>query len=326
MFFFVKAWNNFVLIERQSPSELAKRIAMSSPSITSFFPARKRAATDDVINSRNKLSRLEAPTPSSDRAKSLLERAISTSAKAVVPQANAASAPTTNATKLASTPTVERHVTRASSKRSAAATSSKQQKIVKFTLGGSLSPRKNAAPSPAKLFKAVEKNADAGSLAEQSSGESKLSTPSSSKSKANVIQRNVSGTKKQLTFDDIKSKIGRSAHVGDLKSSLSKFQQLQDQYKACIDKRNAKIKANSPVKLDGQTLKQFDTIELEVLSRLVQSITCMHSVFCCWVKLRKYLQSEMAKLRVVGLREKPCVDQISYKCDITTKQTYFMTV
>lgn len=243
---------------------------MSSPSITSFFPAKKRAATDDIINSRNKLCRLEGSTTTSDRARNLLERAISGNNKTIKSETSISST-SSNAIKVSGKPNVERQITRAVSKRSAAATASninsKQQKIVKFTLGGSLSPRKNAAQSPTKVFKAVEKNAETTTIAEQKSDVSKLSTPSSKISKTTIIQKNVSATKRQLTFDDIKSKIGRSSHVGDLKSSLNKFQQLQEQYKACIDKRNAKIKANSPVKLDGQTLKQFDTIELEVLSR-----------------------------------------------------------
>lgn len=247
---------------------------MSSPSITSFFTARKRAATDDIINSRHKLSRLEAPTPSSERAKTLLERAIATSSKANVVEAGSASATpsTTSTAKIAEKPAATERVTRLSKRSTATSSNSgtKQQKIVKFTLGGSLSPRKNAAPTPTKVFKAVEKNADTATPTEHKPDEdAKLSTPTSNKNKIAIVQRNLSATKKQLTFDDIKSKIGRSAHLGDLKSSLNKFQQLQDQYKACIDKRNAKIKANSPVKLDGHSLKQFDTIELEVLSRLV---------------------------------------------------------
>lgn len=243
---------------------------MSSPSITSFFPAKKRAATDDIINSRNKLCRLEGPTTTSDRARNLLERAISGSSKTIKSESSISSN-SSNTVKITSgTPNAERQITRAVSKRSAAAASqnSKQQKIVKFTLGGSLSPRKNAAQSPTKVFKAVAKNAETATNAEQKSDVSKLSTPSSSKNnKTIIVQKSLSATKRQLTFDDIKSKIGRSAHAADLKSSLSKFQQLQEQYKACIDKRNAKIKANSPVKLGGQTLKQFDTIQLEVLSR-----------------------------------------------------------
>lgn len=244
---------------------------MSSPSITSFFPAKKRAATDDIINSRNKLCRLEGSSTTSNRARNLLERAISGNSKTVKSETTNSST-SSNTTKISGKTNVERQITRAVSKRSAATTASivnsKQQKIVKFTLGGSLSPRKNAAQSPTKVFKAVEKNAENTTTAEQKSDVSKLSTPTANKqNKAIIIQKNVSASKRQLSFDDIKSKIGRSSHVVDLKSSLNKFQQLQEQYKACIDKRNAKIKANSPVKLDGQTLKQFDTIELEVLSR-----------------------------------------------------------
>lgn len=63
-------------------------------------------------------------------------------------------------------------------------------------------------------------------------------------------------------------KIGQSSRLGDLKAILAKRQQLEEQYQACLSKKKAN---NSPIKADGPSLKQFDTIELEVLSRYVFS-------------------------------------------------------
>lgn len=82
--------------------------------------------------------------------------------------------------------------------------------------------------------------------------------------KAIIVNRNVSHTKRELSFDEIKTKIGNSSRLGDLKAILAKRQQLEEQYQACLSKKKAQ---HSPTKPDGQCLKQFETIELEVLSR-----------------------------------------------------------
>lgn len=89
-------------------------------------------------------------------------------------------------------------------------------------------------------------------------------TKTDSTNKASIVNKNISNTKRELSFDEIKTKIGKSSRLGDLKAILAKQQQLEEQYQACISKKKTK---NSPTKPDGQSLKQFDTIELEVLSR-----------------------------------------------------------
>lgn len=259
---------------------------MSSPSIASYFNVRKRAAADDIVNARNKVSRLDGTNESSNRAQALLERAILAKNKLVDADTFGKSTPVASNAKIVESvalqakPASEKRTTRRTAKRAATTTTTdaankeplKQQKIVKFTLGGSLSPRKKAASSPAKAFKSIERNASSDGIVtptkQPKTDESKPSTSESNK--ANIVNKNLTNVRKELSFEEIKQKIGRSSRLDDLKAILNKRQQLEEQYQACINKRNAKQKANnSPAKLDGQSLKAFDTIELEVLSRLV---------------------------------------------------------
>lgn len=261
---------------------------MASPSIASYFNVRKRAAADDIVNARNKVSRLETTNESSLRAQALVERAILAKNKLVDADtfgtgpitATVNNAKVVELAPAPAKPTIEKRTTRRTAKRTATATSTsaankeqlKQQKIVKFTLGGSLSPRKKSISSPGKAFQSIERNSSAETTTTPTKqpkiDESKPST--SDTNKANIVNKNLTNVRKELSFEDIKSKIGRSSRLGDLKALLNKQQQLEEQYQACINKRNAKQKANnSPAKLDGQSLKEFDTIELEVLSRFV---------------------------------------------------------
>lgn len=250
---------------------------MASPSIASYFNVRKRAAVDDIVNTRNKVSRLDSPSEASDRAHALVERAILAKNKLVDADFAKVTASTNNSKIVESVqpqlkPSIRRTTRRTTKRTIAAATTTtentlKQPKIVKFTLGGSLSPRKKAASSPSKHFKAVDKNASAEAQTTPTKQQETEPTPSTSAIKASIVNKSVSSAKKELSFDELKTKVGRSSRLGELKAILSKRQQLEEQYQACINKRNAKLKANNSPMKDGQTLKQFDTIELEVLSR-----------------------------------------------------------
>lgn len=254
---------------------------MASPSIASYFNIRKRAAAEDIVNARNKLSKLETTTESSGRAQALVERAILAKNKL----ADAGLDAKIIETAPAKVTPVQRRTTRRTVKRTAVvnatetadSNSLKQQKIVKFTLGGSLSPRKKSISSPSKAFKSIARNASNDAITttptkQSNTDESKPSTSDGS-NKANIVNKNLTNVRKELSFDEIKAKIGRSSRLDDLKAILNKRQQLEEQYQACISKRNAKQMANSsPAKLDGQSLKEFDTIELEVLSRYVNNI------------------------------------------------------
>lgn len=249
---------------------------MASPSIASYFNVRKRAATDDIVSARNKVSRLEDTNEKSSRAQALLKQAILTKNRTIDADTFGTSPKTAtvnNARVVEKLPSEKR--TRRTAKRTVTASTSEaagknammQPKIVKFTLGGSLSPRKKSSGSPAKVFQSTNRNASELTPTKQSSvHESKQSTPDSTK----TVNKNLTNLRKELSFEDIKSKIGRSSRLSELKALLNKQQNLEEQYKACINKRNAKQRAStSPAKLDGQSLKEFDTIELEVLSRFV---------------------------------------------------------
>lgn len=258
---------------------------MASPSIASYFNVRKRAAADDIVNARNKVSRLESTNESSNRAQALVERAILAKNKLVDADTFGTSSSTTtvNNTKVIESapvqakPAIEKRNTRRTAKRTASTTATnaaakeslKQQKIVKFTLGGSLSPRKKSNSSPSKAFQSIERNASTEQTTPtKKTVEAKPST--SDTNKVSIVNKNLSNVRKELSFEEIKSKIGRSSRLGELKELLNKRQQLDEQLQACLNKRNAKQKANiSPAKLGGQSLKEFDTIELEVLSRFV---------------------------------------------------------
>lgn len=259
---------------------------MASPSISSYFNVRKRAATDDIVNARNKVSRLDGTTESIGRTNILAERAILAKNKLVDADTFGSIAKTVEKVPAIQEAREKRTVRRTTKRTAASQPTSdtattvaiketlKQPKIVKFTLGGSLSPRKNSIVSPAKsAFQSIRRNAttptkqpkiDDDIVAAGSSA--KLS--SSDAHKASIVTKNVANAKKELTFDEIKGKIGRSSRLDELKAILNKRQQLEERYQDCLNKRLAKQKANnSPAKLDGQSLKAFDTIELEVLSR-----------------------------------------------------------
>lgn len=240
---------------------------MASPSIASYFNVRKRAAADDIVNARNKVLRLDS-ADGGDHAQVGVDRNIL--AKNQLADADLRTVSGGIATKVVELPPApsvkpsEKRVTRRTTKRTTAETAKNlvnQPKIVKFTLGGTLSPRKKAKESN-PVFQAVKTNST-----------EKNATPvqvEAKTTKAAIVNKSVITTKKkELSFDDIKAKVTRSAKLNELKSILSKHQQLSEQYQACVNNRKQLKMPNGSVG-EGKGLKQFETIELEVLSRLVQ--------------------------------------------------------
>lgn len=243
---------------------------MASPSVASYFNVRKRAAADDIINARNKVVRLDADPSSggSDGAQVNIDRSILAKNRLVdadtVISAKVVERPQVTASKRTAT-------TRRTTKRvkSDAKESLNQPKIVKFTLGGTLSPRKKPAGEQSGAFQSIEKNSSRTPTKKSAS-----SGGAQQSAQAVVINKTLANAKKELSFDEIKSKVTRSAKLDELKAILSKRQQLEEQYNACINKRTAKAKTSANQIKEGQSLKQFDTIELEVLSRLVHDFKC----------------------------------------------------
>lgn len=245
---------------------------MASPSVASYFNVRKRAAADDIINARNKVVRLDADSSSGGRdgAQVNIDRNILAKNRLVDADLKILTNDVGITAKVAerpqSTATAKRTTTtRRTTKRvkTDAKDSLSQPKIVKFTLGGTLSPRKKAAAEESAAFQPIQTNStkiptNKAASAQQSS-------------QAAVVNKTLANAKKELSFDEIKSKVTRSAKLEELKAILSKRQQLEEQYNACINKRTAKAKTTATHTKEGQSLKQFDTIELEVLSRLVST-------------------------------------------------------
>lgn len=241
---------------------------MASPSIAAFFNVRKRAAADDLLNTRRKVSRLDDDSTVQQQ---LLKEKLGeeTNNASIINQPTIfANAPNSTKAKL-----VEKKSQRRVLKRNVETDKGKslQPKIVKFTLAGTLSPKKKNADSPnAFQLKSTNSRDSSPAANGEQARSSKPSTNASSK--ANAISEALAVTKKDLSFDEIKTKVSRSSKLQELKEILAKRKQLEEQLQACVQKRNGKLRSDavSAEKPEGHALKKFDTIELEVLSRLVR--------------------------------------------------------
>lgn len=273
-------------------------LRMSQPSIASYFHSRKRAG-DEIFNAKNKVVLVEPkgdsviakpskicdvvdvtnleqsndqpPTPSSTKiSRAAIDGASSNGAKETsrgrkIPNPNARPA-------------------RRCLKRPAetAAMIGSQPKIVKFTLAGNLSPKKKAigrtrcdsdksvASVTAVLFGTKESicNVDRG-----------MKTPTKEEQVSRLNVEKMNTARKNLTMDEIKSKVTKSSRLQDLKASMSRLQALEDSRQKIINGnktvKNLKADKHSfnaqqsdrAAKILGQSLKPFETIDLEVLSR-----------------------------------------------------------
>jgi len=151
----------------------------------------------------------------------------------------------------------------------------KQPKLVQFIKKGTLSPRKQAQSS--KL--------DEEELQQQSSEQTpKVNFTITSQQNADNVQRGLrtptkqilkeaspikADLRRQLTFDEVKTKVSRSAKLQELKAVLARKAALEQKRKE-QEERNRKLREAGPSpsksKMSVQ-LKEFDTIELEVLTR-----------------------------------------------------------
>lgn len=256
---------------------------MASPSIAAFFNVRKRAAADDLSHNRRKLVRLDDP-PSIDHKALLKEKLGSGEDGGCLNQPTIFSAPSNpskskNVEKKTARRTVKRHADTTNNEKST------QPKIVKFTLAGMLSPKKASMADGKCAFQHKQTNSRENSPATttKSANSAALQAKSPSINKNHSIGELLSSPKKDLTLKDIKTKVNRSARLQELKEILQKRQQLEEQLQACVQKRSGKLRPEPPATVtsgatlaavappEGQTLKRFDTIELEVLSRLVMN-------------------------------------------------------
>lgn len=235
---------------------------MASPSVAAYFSSRKRAAVDDLSNTKNKIIRLDGSAGVTESGPNEHHALL----KAKLGVDDAINKPTIFANVLPSTkgkPT-EKKITRRTLKRQPSNDNASQPKIVKFTLAGTLSPRKKAA-DPKSVFQLKEKNPVASATVISTNISNTVERASSSDTKLLASPTNA---KRELSFDAIKSKVSRSSKLEELKAILKNRQQLEQQLQACVQKRCGKlIQKSTEQDTEGCTLKKFDSIELEVLSR-----------------------------------------------------------
>uniref|UniRef100_A0A034WI11 DNA replication factor Cdt1 n=1 Tax=Bactrocera dorsalis TaxID=27457 RepID=A0A034WI11_BACDO len=256
---------------------------MSQPSIASFFNTRKRVATDEVaaIKSRrltdDNASAVPSPTPSGAGIQN--DDDDITAIKAAAMGIRTRSGRTIKRTGIQ--PTAEVPLKK---QNKVEQTTLQQQKLVQFIKKGPMSPRKKATP----INEMQRKNEETPSA----NTAIKIANAFASKDNATNVLRGLktptkqiikgSGVtplkhddlkglvRKELNFDEVKTKLSRSAKLQELKASLSRIQDLEKTRKAQED-RNRRLRDGQSVSPLKKTtalvqLKEFDTIELEVLT------------------------------------------------------------
>ncbi|XP_043645784.1 DNA replication factor Cdt1 isoform X2 [Drosophila teissieri] len=248
---------------------------MAQPSVAAFFTNRKRAALDDAISIKNRRLAEPAETvppatapsqlPAGDNDADLdtLKAAASgmrtrsgRTARLIVTAAQESKKKTLAAAKM------EPHI--------------KQPKLVQFIKKGTLSPRKQAQSS--KLDE--EELQQSSAISEHTP---KVNFTITNQQNADNVQRGLrtptkqilkdaspikADLRRQLTFDEVKTKVSRSAKLQELKAVLARKAALEQKRKE-QEERNRKLREAGPSpsksKMSVQ-LKEFDTIELEVLT------------------------------------------------------------
>lgn len=269
---------------------------MSQPSIASYFHSRKRAG-DEIFNAKNKVILVDPKAdnviPKPSKICDVVDVLNEENDQPLTPSSTKLKKPTieaalTNGAQETSRgrkiPNPNARPARRCLKRpaEAAAVSGSQPKIVKFTLAGNLSPKKKAIARTrcdsdqsvgsvtAVLFGTKESvcNVDRG-----------MKTPTKEEQVARLNAEKINTARKNLTMDEIKSKVTKSSRLQDLKASMSKLQALEDSRQKIISGnktvKNLKTDKHSfnaqqsdrAAKILGQCLKPFGTIDLEVLSR-----------------------------------------------------------
>lgn len=247
---------------------------MAQPSVAAFFTNRKRAALDDAISIKNRrlvepaetVSPASAPSqlPAGDQDADLdtlkaaatgMRTRSGRTARLIVTAAQESKKKTPAAAKM------EPHI--------------KQPKLVQFIKKGTLSPRKQAQSS--KLDE--EELQQSSAISEHTP---KVNFTITSQQNADNVQRGLrtptkqilkdaspikADLRRQLTFDEVKTKVSRSAKLQELKAVLALKAALEQKRKE-QEERNRKLRDAGPSpsksKMSVQ-LKEFDTIELEVL-------------------------------------------------------------
>lgn len=142
-----------------------------------------------------------------------------------------------------------------------------QQKLVQFIRKGTLSPRKKL-PENVQIINEQTPKTNLPSLQNADNVQRGMRTPTKQIIKDASPVKHLEMAKRGLTFDEVKTKVSRSAKMQELKAVLARKAQLEQQRKAQEERNRRLAEAGpSPSKAKGLQLKEFDTIELEVLTR-----------------------------------------------------------
>ncbi|EDV36588.1 uncharacterized protein Dana_GF11870 [Drosophila ananassae] len=247
---------------------------MAQPSVAAFFTNRKRAALDDAtaIKTRRLAEPVDAPAPTQAPAPSGAPTDQDVDIDTLKAVASGMRTRSGRNVRLIVTPQESKKKTAPSGKLEA---NIKQPKLVQFIKKGTLSPRKQTQSS--KL--------DEDELQHGSEVTPKISFTATSLQNADNIARGLrtptkqilkdaspikadKDLRRQLTFDEVKTKISRSAKMQELKAVLARKAALEQKRKE-QEERNRRLKEAGPSpSKSGMAvqLKEFDTIELEVLT------------------------------------------------------------
>lgn len=253
---------------------------MSQRSVTSYFNSRKRAAADDLCNIKSKQIHLEQSHDNS--ASAFLNEKKILSDDLAISESKDSSNQLENRKRLHSPIIIDAKKSNSIRRRSCLKRSEQrkaetiQPKIVKFTLAGALSPKKkirnNVETKLSDVFENMEK------VRKEDTG---MQTPTKEQQMAEAKAEKAKQAQLCMSFDDVKQKIIKSSRLKDLKESLNKLHAMEENRQRCI-KTTGKLASNferdrslpnlaqtsdGVNKIVGKNLKQFQTIELEVLSR-----------------------------------------------------------
>ncbi|KAI9586801.1 DNA replication factor Cdt1-like [Glossina fuscipes] len=241
---------------------------MTQPSITSFFNTRKRANAEDFINTKTRPLEEETNIESQldDDTSNFKTDLRSCSGRMIkrfgIPES----------IQLAATGVSPRKMTKIEEE------TKEKKNLVECIKKDSLSPKK-AENTPILSRKQINEttpcapgNVDIteSELRNSKNDETNLKTPTKQIIKGSVLASRTelkSHVKKELNFDEVKTKISRSSKLQELKASLARIKELEKTRKAQENKSRLLKKSTSPCqKAAGVQLKEFDTIELEVFS------------------------------------------------------------
>ncbi|KAL7737355.1 hypothetical protein ACLKA6_012966 [Drosophila palustris] len=248
---------------------------MAQPSVAAFFSNRKRAAVDDAttIKTRRLAEPTEAAVPqnlalpggSSDQDVDIdaLKGGIRTRSGRTVKLIGVQPSTASQETKQKKPTKVEATI--------------KQPKLVQFIRKGTLSPRKQPPINAGDDAQAINEHTPKTNIAFASKQNAVnvqrgMRTPTKQIIKDASPIKHADMAKRGLTFDEVKTKISRSAKMQELKAVLARKAKLEQERKA-QEERNRRLReaGPSPSKAKTVQLKEFDTIELEVLTSPLKS-------------------------------------------------------